>query len=209
MSTFDRARVLKTILKEVTVKQNLRGEIQVNGGRQVIYAFYCNRGMPDPDLKYDRYKNPIPTSPDSTLCEIYSVGGPKHAKFEQEHLQRLKDSVDYANSQMETSRLYNRPSQRLQMGPWVDGVGTTDDEIIKLTRGKGLFERTYNFHHSEAWFREHFNNVCMTLGIDIRLERNFVETESKQSRLEIDLARIDPTLSQILELTEKAYKKIS
>src|SRR4030042_2945819 len=73
MPGFDKKAVLEVILKEAPVLTNLRKKITVRGRRRVIYAYYHPRGQPDAELKYDRLKNPINTTPSSTLCELYSV----------------------------------------------------------------------------------------------------------------------------------------
>ena len=72
MVGFNKETVLETILKEVPVLSNLKKEIGVRGKKINIYAYYWNRGVPDSELKYDKEKNPIKTTPESSLCEIYS-----------------------------------------------------------------------------------------------------------------------------------------
>ncbi|MBU3912527.1 MAG: hypothetical protein KKB21_02120 [Nanoarchaeota archaeon] len=203
MLGFDKKKVLEIILQEVPVKQNLVGEIEVNGKKRVVYAYYFNRGMPDPDLKYDRYTHPIPTTPDSTLCEVYSVGGPKHEKFEAEHVRMLKTDKSYAEDDKKRSEEYNRPITHWYQGPWVDGV-ITDEEVIEATRGGA----EYSFHHSESWFSEHFNSICERMGFNMKLRDDFVVVGRKKQCIGIDLGTRDPILSQVLDSIERAYQKI-
>jgi len=203
MLGFDKKVVLEQILKDVPVQQNLRGKVE--GTNNIIYAYYFNRGMPDPDLKYDLKENPVKTTPDSTLCEIYSMGGPKYKEFVEAHKKRLKTDANYANAEMELSRGYSRHSYEWYQGPWIAGGACTDDEVVEATRG-GC---SYSYHHSAGWFSDHFNQICERLGYPLRLSDDHIEVDGKKEHLSIDLQNQDPAISRILDLIEKAYQKFS
>jgi len=205
MPGFDKKVVLEQILKDVPVQQNLRGKIE--GTNKTIYAYYFNRGMPDPDLKYDMRKNPVKTTPDSTLCEIYSMGGPKYKEFAEEHRKRLKTDKDYARMERELSRKYSRHVSEWYQGPWIGGGVCTDYEVINATRSKGGC--SYSYHHSAGWFLDHFDRICERLGYAPRLLDKCVIVGERKENLPINLQNQDPTISEILDLIENAYQKIT
>ena len=72
MAGFDKQRVLERVMADAPILSNRQGVVEVDGKERKIYAYYHNRGVRDPDLQYDRVANPIATTPDATLCEIYS-----------------------------------------------------------------------------------------------------------------------------------------
>ncbi len=147
MTGFDEKEVLETILKECPILTNIRGTINVKGNNRVIYAYYCNRGVKDPDIEYDRKFNPHPTTPDSTLCEIYSVFGEKHEDLRKELIKEAKIE--------EGQLLYKGP----WIGDWRNPAGDARD----------CFHHEYNFCHSASNFQEHFNQICSNLGYKIKL----------------------------------------
>lgn len=83
MIDFRRDKVLEMILKEAPVLSNRRAEINTGFGKRFAYAYYFNRGEPDEELKYNRKEAPISTTPESSLCEIYSVFGARSEEVRQ------------------------------------------------------------------------------------------------------------------------------
>ena len=206
MNKFDSQKVLETILQEAPHLSNRRGEIPVRGESRVIYAFYYNRGFPDPELAYNRVRNPSATTPLSTLCEVYSFweGDPNV----QDLLKRLKKEGQL------------KPREVIHQGPWLQPPALNDDEIVHQTReGTG-----YSFHHSASTFERHFNKICSTLGYEPQLTDSTLEVprdvqitvagQVKDGKIRlkapigIDLHSEDPTLRQVLGVIEQAYQKI-
>lgn len=185
MPEFNKKKVLETILKDTPILTNLRKEITLNKKKVVIYAYYFNRGEPDSELKYDLLKNPVKTTSKSTLCEIYSCWRNKPGKYS---------------------------------GPWLDESSYGLDPPFDVRNGAG-----YKFFDSPAFFAEHFNKICEKLNYEPRLNYDHVEIKRKaelningrsiKGNIIIDepigiiLEKIDPSLSEILNLIKNAYKK--
>ena len=200
---------METILKEAPVLTNLRGVISVKGyNDRVIYAYYCNRGVKDPDLDYDRELNPIKTTPNSTLCEIYSVFGEK--------AEELREGLIKEGKMKEGQLLYK--------GPW---VGEMSGNPVENARD-GLHE--YDFCHSASHFKEHFNQICANLGYKIKLIDFFgegyalkllrngkIEVNGKSysgelpfiKRLSMNLNKEDPPLNCALAVIDEYYQIIN
>ncbi len=216
MPEFDKNKVLEEILKEVPVKLNLREEVVVDGVTRVIYAFYQNSGIPDPELKYDREKNPVPTDQNSTVCEVYSVGGPRNAEFTQEHQERMKANELYTGNRREDAKIFGTSIDSFNQGPYI-GFDEMDPA------GEARKGYSYDFSSSAYFFAQHFNQICKRLGYDIRFINNsveltreveIVENENKLSLplnvradVGINLKNKDPTLKDVLDVIENAYKK--
>ncbi len=210
---FNKFEVMERILEEVPIQTNLRREIEVNGEKRVLYAYYFNRGEPDPEVKYDRKNEPIKTTHHSTLCEIYSVW--KEEEQVKEFLERgvLKEG------------------EVLNKGPWLE---SNEDPPAEARAGG-----RYNFWHTAHYFSEHFNQICGSLGympriislfdekekgffdmgayiIQVRRNaRNVLVSKDVSDRdiivreyIGINLVREDPPLSHILDAIAESYKKI-
>ncbi len=189
MSRFDKKVVLETILKEAPILTNLRKEISIGDGKRKvdIYAYYWNQGIPDSELKYDREKNPLPSKPSSTLCEIYSCWRNKPGEYS---------------------------------GPWVD------KHYFEITNSSFAIRdgARLQFLHSPVYFTEHFNKICEKLDYEPRFNGRHVEIRRKaelkvngelmkgeiiiDDYIGVDLERIDPNLSKILNLIESVYERV-
>ncbi len=226
MKNFDSSKVLERILQEVPILSNRRGEVEVtnpvynNKGelirekkeKRVIYAFYFNRGVPDPDLKYDRKANPLPTTPDSTLCEIYS------------HFEGDPDVKEWREEAIKTG--YIKEGEVVNQGPWLEDCGFVDNPPLAARDGD-----QYQFWHSGHVFADHFNTICESLGFEPRIvdidgmDHNYCIQISGQAalnfsgktshhdiaikmRIGINFDREDPTLSRALGAISKAYEKL-
>jgi hypothetical protein len=212
MLVFDKQKVLERIIQEAPILSNRRGEIDIGRGKKgVIYAYYYNRGLPDPELHYDRVKAPAKTTPESTLCEIYSFweGHPNV----QDLIKRL------------TAERRIAPGQVLHQGPWLEEPTLGDDDVIAETR-RGA---RYSLHRSGSAFSDHFNWTCEKLGFEQRLfsyeGRGAVIKVQRQVKIDLDgkvsdgniklIAPIDidfdsedPTLQGVLESISVACEKI-
>ena len=227
---FDKNKVLEKILEEAPILSNRRGEIEVEikveennklikkKEKRTIYAYYFNRGVSDPDLKYDKVNSPIKTTPDSTLAEVYSFweGDP--------NVQKLRQRLEKEGGIKEGEIIY---------GPWVEGA-SNDKETIEKVR-EGFWD--YNFHNSAIAFKWHFNKIAKELCYNTRLinlaeERlgffdcgayviqasrmisYSVNSKIKEGLMNIrvpinlNLNRIDPKLSEMLDIINKSYQRI-
>lgn len=216
MTNFDKNKILERILEEAPTLSNRRGEIKTEGPvveKRAIYAFYGNLGIPDPDLHYHRKNNPLPTTPDSTLCEIYSFweGDPNV----QELIKR----------KIKEGRM--KEGDVMHQGPFVTG-----DHGHHCEEPKGAREgEEFNFLHSACAFERHFNEICKEFGYEPRIgEAGWsggcltlklpgqvsLSIGGKISNHDIGIKmpiginfyREDPTLSNALEAISKTYEKL-
>ena len=218
MAGFDKQRVLERVTADAPILSNRQGEVEADGKKRKIYAYYHNRGVRDPDLQYDRVANPIATTPDATLCEVYSFweGDPNVQKL----LQRLVREGNIKEGDV------------LYQGPWVEHSLGDEGVIENARRGYG-----YSFSHSASAFEGHFNRICEELGYEPRLVDLFEEnsgffgsgahiiqatryvrlgvdgqaTEGKilmRAPIGINLTTEDPTLSKTLDAIAQAYDRI-
>jgi len=205
MNEFDQSKVLTRILKEAPTLTNLRGTVEVDGVERVIYAFYLSDGKPDPELGYDRVNDPKPTTPDSTLCEIYSAFGPGWEKIRQKKIRE---------GSLEEGEVLN-------VGPYIPAMGAS--EPAKLTREDCKFE----FNRTARTFADHFNKICKDLEYDVKLD-GLIDSSIQSKRrvnllvdgrvmegvvpIETDIGinfdNTDPTLSQTLDAIAKAYARL-
>ena len=223
MSQFNSDKVLRRILEDAPILSNLRGEIEVDGKKRGIYAYYYNRGAQDPELTYDKVKDPVETMPVHTLCEVYSFweGDPNV----QESLKRwVKEGT-------------KKEGEIIYQGPWIHTIGT-DGLNDPGAAVRGDFEPEYSFHHSASTFEAHFNRICAELGYDLSLVSLFDEAHGTffdmgstvvqstrnvrlgvngsslegnlaiRSPLGINLNKEDPTLDAALEAISQAYARI-
>ncbi len=226
MGNFDKNKVLERILQEVPILSNRRGEVEVTNpvyndeGKQigeknekrVIYAFYFNRGVPDPDLKYDRKANPLPTTPESTLCEIYSFweGAPNVREWRE-------DAIKSG---------YIKDDTIVNQGPWLEDCGVLDNPPLAARKGN-----QYQFWRAGYTFAEHFNRICENLGFEPRIadldghdcnysiqipggiklsvgrETSYHDIFVKMY-IGINFDLEDPTLSKALDAISDTYKKL-
>ncbi len=223
MRGFDSQKVLERILQEAPILSNRRGEVEAELPelkKVPIFAFYYNRGLPDPELHYDRVKNPIRTTPDSTLCEVYSFWGGDP---------NVQDLITRLTKEGEI-----KPGQVLYQGPWLECPALDDEELFREVRkGAG-----YSFYHSASAFHKHFNRICEALGYEPRLIDLYnnencrffgrgafvVQVQSPaqisvdgrvasgniklRAQLGINLTSEDPTLRQVLSAVSDAYERI-
>lgn len=216
MPEFDKNKVLEQILKDVPVKLNLRGEVVIKGKKRVIYAFYQNSGIPDPDLKYDRQNEPIPTTIDSTMCEVYSGGGPRNKEFALEHQEKMKTDQLYARHKREYAKIFGTSVDSFDQGPNIEVSGMNPAAEAR----KGY---SFDFYSSAFHFIQHFHQICERLGYNISLFNNSVQFTREVEVVErgnklsvplnvradigINLRHNDSTLKQVMGAIEKAYKK--
>lgn len=228
MGNFDKNRVLERILEEAPTLSNRRGEIEIKvpvynvkgeqvgeeRKKRVIYAFYSDSRVPDPDLYYHRKANPLPTTPDSTLCEIYSFweGDPNVQEF-------LKREIKEGRM---------KEGDVIHQGPFVTGYHGHRFEEPQGARD----EEEFNFFYSVCYFSRHFNKICEELGYEPRIEDfgnsncyltlqipaqvslsiagkvSYHDTGVKMP-MGIDFYREDPALSKALELISETYDRLS
>ncbi len=217
MEGFNCTEVEKRILQDAPYLSNLRKEVNGEYGRKVMaYAFYNNTGTPDPafELVFDRIKRPVRTTLDSSLCEIYSVFGKKQEEFLEKLQKKYKEK--------------GTPHQGPHVGGH-DGLSNPSKEVRS-----GLEE--IEFFRSADRFASHFNEVCKDLmyvprfvDLNTEISKSFdsgyygvliSQKAIAKSRIkavkgfndiivpiEFDFNKQDPTLTQALNLVEKAYKK--
>ena len=232
INKFDKIKILERILEEAPILSNRRGEIIVERESEdklgkkfikkekvTIYAYYFNRGVSDPDLKYDKVNSPIKTTSDSTICEIYSFwdGDPNVQALRK----RLEERGDIKKGEI------------MYQGPWVKHALNDKETIENVREGFG----GYIFHHSASAFERHFNKIVEELDYDLRLidlaEEHYrffdcgafavqapkmvsysLDSKIKENLINIrvpinlNLNREDPELSDILDIIHASYNKI-
>jgi hypothetical protein len=224
---FDKSKVLEKILADAPILSNLRKEIEVSENpydkdskkvKTFIYAYYFNRGVKDPELKYHRINNPIQTTKDSSLAEIYSV-----SYWDEKTKLWIKGLEE--NGKIKKGEV-------LHQGPWIKSC-CDDSDILKKTREPDC---PYEFFHSGYRFLSHFNETVKNFGYDLELigdiENNnqfvaegacaikstrminySIEGDIKERLIEvispipINLDNKDPSLSEILDEIEISYNR--
>lgn len=220
---FDKQKVLEKILEEAPVISNLRKEIEVDylddKVKVPIYAYYFNRGVKDSELSYDRINNPINTSPNSSLAEIYSFTYWKDST--KEFLKKLEEKGTI------------KKGEEVYQAPVIEGYFGYE-EALRTTREPDC---NYKFFNSAYEFKEHFNEIVKKLDYDLELlcfsengSRFFSDgaygVKSKRmvnysidgkvkenlirviSLISMDLDKEDPSLSKILDEIENCYNRI-
>lgn len=209
MDAFDKEKVLEQILLDAPTISNRRKLVKGRRGKVMAYAFYNNNGFPDPAFNFHRLNTPVKTTPNSSLCEVYSVFGYNHERF-----LRAKSRRDNVHQGPHVPDLQN-PAEALREDSGLDGI---------------------DFFRSADRFAKHFNGICRRFKyvpemIDLHYDFDKAFAEGtygiliKQERL--DKARIvgargpkdiivpltmnfnttDPTLYQAIIAVETSYRK--
>jgi hypothetical protein len=212
-----RKQVLEKIFSDAPVQSNRKDVIEVDEKRRTIYAFYCNRGEEDPDLKYERI-NPIQTTGISSLCEIYSFWeGDPNCRIFRERLVK---------------------NGEINEGDFVNAGPDFNDFRSRMSPANTAREGgDYSFFRTGYRFVRHFNKICEELGNDFRLvnlskdvdfdffKRGAVALEGKgeiklptivsrnwisrvRVPLGINLDNVDPTLEEVFNFIDCAYGKL-
>jgi len=188
---FDKKKVLEAILQDLPILSNLKRDVKIKGKKRTLWAYYCNRGVEDPEVKYSRL-NPLPTTENSTLCEIYSTGGIKYEelrkdmkKIDEEEMKR-KSKERGKNKKSDSGRLGDETLEEIlglddtpggsspikgdghyYAGPVVDGGGL---DGLTDPAGSAREDGDYEYYHSDGWFADHFNEICKKRGYNIKYD---------------------------------------
>ncbi|MDO8509137.1 MAG: hypothetical protein Q7S27_05640 [Nanoarchaeota archaeon] len=216
MENFDKNKVLERILQDAPILTNIKKLITIsvnnynnkgdlNGKKKVkspIYAFYgISNVVSDPELKYDRENNPIKTTPNSSLSEIYSFWNP-HVKGNIERgwsncpfmdmclpedapaNARKVAKFEFRNSGLTFTNHFNAICEKLKYEPRLVNEIENGDLFFWSVEIPSEVTLDYNGKTSR-----HDSFISMPVGINYNVE--------------------DPPLSKVINSISKAYDKLN
>jgi len=181
---FDKALVQHKILDAHPRKTNLRKRIVVGKEPRIIHACYWHNGEIVPDTGFTPDFSKSKTSPRSRLSEIFTTRrtGPTIEPFSSNHPSKLVREGFYSLEYARTNGEFRR-------------------EFYKICKGLGF--NVMLFHEGF----DHF--VCSKREISYKSDIGIKKAvRPVKVRLDMDLEKTDPTLSNVLTAIEEAYDRI-